>query len=112
MRYDTLAVSPQLRAGPFLLNGMTITPYLGLHLAGVLGGHADVRFPEFTRTVSGTVKGSETGVLAGISLGWRRVGVLVEMRQVSTRLNMDDIGNSGSIDFDSSGLNSGVFWQF
>lgn len=112
VRYDTLAVSPQLRAGPFTVKGFTLTPYLGFHLAGVLGGHADVRFPEFTHTVSGTVKGNETGLLAGVSLGWGRVGALVEMRRLSTRLNLDDIGSSGAIDFDSSGLNGGVFWRF
>lgn len=112
VRYDTLAVSPQLRAGPFTVNGFTITPYLGFHLAGVMDGHADVRFPEFTHTVSGALKGSETGLLAGVALAWRRVGILVETRRISTRLNLDDIGSSGSINMDSSGLNGGMFWRF
>jgi hypothetical protein len=115
IRYDFFTVTPMLRATPFpglASRGMTLGVYGGVSLCMVAGGIANVTFPEFTRSVSGRVTGNGTAVLAGISLDYRRLSLLLEKRSLSLDLDFKDIGDQGKLDVDTGQTAVGIALKF
>ncbi|HEX5360365.1 MAG TPA: hypothetical protein VFW49_04645 [Fluviicoccus sp.] len=113
--YDMFTVSPMLRLTPFSTrasHGVTVGLYAGVSLCLVAGGSASMTFPEFTRSVSGQVKGSGTAVMAGVSLDYRRLSLLLEKRSLALDLDFKDIGDQGKLDVDTGQTAVGIALKF
>ncbi|HEX5277119.1 MAG TPA: hypothetical protein VFW42_05575 [Fluviicoccus sp.] len=113
--YDFFTVTPMLRATPFSglnAHGITIGLYGGVSLCMVPGGSAEVSFPEFSRPVSGRVKGNGTAVMAGISVDYRRLSLQLEKRSLSLDLEFEDIGDHGKLDVDTGQTAVGIVLKF
>ncbi|RZU38348.1 hypothetical protein EV700_2279 [Fluviicoccus keumensis] len=113
--YDVFTVSPMLRLTPFsslAQHGVTLGLYAGVSLCLVAGGSASVTFPEFSRSVSGRVKGNGTAVMAGISVDYRRLSLQLEKRSLSLDLDFEDLGDNGSLEVSTGQTAVGIALKF
>ncbi|MDO8332251.1 MAG: hypothetical protein Q7T36_17430 [Fluviicoccus sp.] len=113
--YTAFNITPMLRA--LLLHSerlpdLRVHGYGGLLLGTVRDGEVRVKFPEFGGTAGGPAEGSSSGVMSGVSLSYGQLVIMAEIRNLSSRLKFNYLGDSGDLKLAGKQTVVGLGWKF